>query len=149
MLNKRALGDDHDVVNINNYNVIHVCEDLVHHGLERGRGVAESEEHDSGFVGSSMANKRGFPFVTVLDPDVVVSPQKIYLCEVPRSLELVDELRDEWKRVIVPYCVLVQVPVVLHHPFSSIFLRHEEYGRRLFGLGRANIPFGELFIHEL
>ena len=36
-----------------------------------------------------MADKRGFPFVTFLDPYIVVSPPKVYLCEVPRALEFV------------------------------------------------------------
>ena len=127
MLSEGALGEDHDVVNVNDYDVFHVGEDLVHHGLECGGGVAEAEEHDSGFEGSSVADEGCFPFITFLNPYVIVSPPKVYLREVLRSLELVDELRDEWKRIVVPHCVLIEVPVVLHHLFSSIFLQHEEY----------------------
>ena len=104
---------------------------------------------NSGLVGSSVADERGFPLVSFLDPYVVITPLKVYLCEVLRSLELVEKLRDEQERIIVPYCVLVQVPIVLNHPLSSIFLWHEEYWRRLFGLGWADIPFGKLFIDEL
>ena len=92
MFCKRAFGEDHDVINVDDYDVFHVSENLVHHGLERSRGVAESEEHDSGFIGSSVADERGFPFVSFFDLYVVVSPSKVYLCEVLRSLELVDEL---------------------------------------------------------
>ena len=149
MFSKRAFGEDHDVVNVDDYDVFHVSENLIHHGLECSWGVAKSKEHDSGFVGSSMADKRSFPFVTFFDPHVVVSPPKVYLHEVLRSLELVDELRDERERVIVLYCILVQVPVVLNHPFSSVFLQHEEYRRRLFRFGRVDIPFGKLFVDEL
>ena len=107
MLSKGAFGEDHNVININDYDIFHVGENLVHHGLERGRGVAESEEHDRGFIGSSMADERGFPFVTLLDPYVVVAPPKVYLREVLRPLELVDVLQDEQERVVVPYCVFV------------------------------------------
>ena len=82
MLGKSALGEDHDVVNVDDHNVFHVGEDFVHHSLERSRGVAESEEHDGGFVGSSMANERGFPFITFLNPYVVVAPPEVYLHEV-------------------------------------------------------------------
>ena len=127
MFRKSTFGEDHDVVDVDDHNVFHVGENLVHHGLECGQGVAESEEHDSGFVGSSMADERGFPFITFLNPYIVVFPLKVYLCEVLRTLELVDELRDEWERVVVPYSMFIQVPVVLDHPLSSIFLQHEEY----------------------
>ena len=149
MFSKRAFGEYHDVVNVDDHDIFHVGEDFVHHSLERGRGVAESEEHDCGFIGSSMADERGFPLVSLLNPNVVVSPAKVYLCEVLQSLELVDELQDEWKRVVVPNCMLVQVPVVLNHSLSSVFLRHEEYGGSLLRLGWADIPFSKLFINEL
>ena len=132
MFSKRAFGDDHDVINVNDYDVVHVRENLVHHGLECGGGVAESEEHDGGFIGSSVADERCFPFITFLNLYVVVFPPKVYLREVLRSLELVDKLRDEWERVVVPYCVLVQVPVILNHPLPSVLLRHEEYRGGLF-----------------
>ena len=75
--------------------------------MERSRRVAEFKEHDGGLVGPSMANERGFPFVTFLDPYVVISPMKVYLCEVLRSFELVDELRDKQERVIVPYGMFI------------------------------------------
>ena len=149
MLSKRAFGEDHDVVNVDDHDVFHVGEDFVHHCLKGGGGVAETKEHDCGFVGSSMADERGLPFVTFFNPYIIVSPPKVYLCEVLRALELVDKLRDEWEGVVVPNHVLVQIPVILHHPFSSILLQHEEYRGSLFGLGRANIPFGELFVDEL
>ena len=128
MLCKRAFGEDHDVVNVDNYDVFHVSEDFVHHGLESGGGVAETKEHDRGFVGSSMADERGFPFVSFFNPYIIVTPPEVYLREVLRTLEFADKLRDERERVVVPHSVLVQVPVVLDHLLSSIFLRHEEYG---------------------
>ena len=92
MLSKRAFGEDHDVVNVDEHDVFHVGENLIHHGLECSQRVAESEEHDNGLIGSLVANERGFPFISFFDPYVVVSPSKVYLCEVLRSLELVDEL---------------------------------------------------------
>ena len=96
-----------------------------------------------------MANKRGFPFVTFFDPYVVVTPLKVYLCEILRSLELVDKLRDEQEWVIVSYGMLIQVPVVLNHLLSSVSLWHEENGGGLFRLGWADIAFGELFVDKL
>ena len=82
MFSKRAFGEDHDVVNVNNRDIFHVGEDFIHHSLKHSRGIAESKEHDSGFIGSSVADECGFPFVTFLDPNIVVSPPKVYLREV-------------------------------------------------------------------
>ena len=96
-----------------------------------------------------MADERGFPFISFLNPYVVVSSPKIYLHEVLRTFELVNELRDERERVVVPHGVLVQVPVILNHPLSSVLLRHKEYRGCLFGLGRADIAFRELLIDKL
>ena len=96
-----------------------------------------------------MTYESSLPFVSFLNSDIVVSPPEIDLCKVLRSFEFIDELRNEWEGVVVPNHVLVQIPVILHHPFSSILLQHEEYRGSLFGLGRANIPFGKLFVDEL
>ena len=82
MFSKRAFGEDHDVVNVDDYDVFHVGEDFIHHSLKHSRGIAESKEHDSGFIGSSVADECGFPFVTFLNPYVVVAPPEVYLHEV-------------------------------------------------------------------
>ena len=127
VLRQVTLGEYHDVVNVDNNHILHVCENLIHHHLECGGGVAKSKEHDSGFEGSVMAYECGLPFVSFLDMDVVISPLEINLHEVLRSLEPVDELGNEWERVVVLNCVLVQIPVVLHHPFLAVLLWYEEY----------------------
>ena len=127
VLRQVTLGKDHDVVNVDNDHVLHVSEDLVHHGLEGGGGVTKSEEHDGWFEGSAMTYKRGLPFISFLDLDVVVSPPEIDLREVLRSFELIDELRDEWERVVVPNRMFVQIPIILYHLFSSVLFRYEEY----------------------
>ena len=128
VLRQVALGEDHDVVNVDNDHVLHVGEDLVHHGLEGGRGVAKSEEHDSWLKGSAMTYKCSLPFISFLDTDVVVTPPEIDLREVLRSLEFVDELGDERERVVVPNRVFIQIPIILYHPFPTVFLWNKEYG---------------------
>ena len=117
--------------------------------LFRSRGVAKSEEHDGWFEGSAMTYKSGLPFISFFDMDIVVSPPEIDLREVPRSLELVNELRDERERVVVPNRMFVQIPIILYHLFPTVLLWYKEYGGGLFGFGWADIPFGELFVDEL
>ena len=75
-----------------------------------------------------MTYKHGLPFVPFFDSDIVVSPPEINLGEVLRSLELVDKLRNERERVVVLNCMLIQIPIVLHHLFPTILLQYEEYG---------------------
>ena len=78
-----------------------------------------------------MADKGGFPFISFLDAYVVVPPPEIYFHEVLRALEFVNKMRDERKRVIISNCVLIQVVVVLHHPFATVLLWNKEYGTGL------------------
>ena len=75
-----------------------------------------------------MTYKRGLPFVSFLDSDVVVPPSEVDLCEVLGSLELIDELGDERERVVVPNRVFVQIPIILYHPFPTVLLWYKEYG---------------------
>ena len=66
VLRQVALGEDHDVVDVDNNHVLHVSEDFVHHGLEGGGGVAKSKEHDGWFKGPMVTNKHGLPFVSLI-----------------------------------------------------------------------------------
>ena len=74
-----------------------------------------------------MTYKCGLPFVSFFDSDVVVSPPKVDLREELRSLELVDELRDERERVVVPNRVFVQILIILYHPLPTVLLWYKEY----------------------
>jgi hypothetical protein len=65
-------------------------EDLVHHGLERCRGVGQSEVHDEGFKEPAIGVKHGLPLVAFLNPHVVVTPSHVQLREVPRSAKAMD-----------------------------------------------------------
>ena len=47
-----SFGKDQDIVHVDRYDLCddEIVEDHVHHGLELGRGIAESEEHNEAFV---------------------------------------------------------------------------------------------------
>ena len=76
-------GEDEDVIEIDrNLSFCNeISEDIVHYILEGGRGVGEPEKHDPRFVQASIGHKRGFPFVSCFDPDVVVTPTDVKLGE--------------------------------------------------------------------
>src|ERR1700761_9355090 len=78
-----------------------VIEDVVHHGLECGRAIAQSEEHDQRLEKSVIGLERCLPLVPLFHPDIVKPPTDIQFSEILCSLKLVNELGDEGKRVFV------------------------------------------------
>ena len=56
-------------------------EDHVHHHLEGGWRVGESEEHNCWFEESFGCKEGGFPFISWLAAYIVVSPLNIKLCK--------------------------------------------------------------------
>ena len=54
---------------------------MIHKGLECGRGIAESKEHDSGFKESHGGDEHSFPLILLSDANVVISPTDVELSE--------------------------------------------------------------------
>ena len=52
----------------------HVSKDMIHEHLKGQRGLAEAEEHDSGFKETERGDKCGLPLILLLDVNVVVAP---------------------------------------------------------------------------
>src|ERR1700677_4883557 len=106
-----------------NENIIHVDDDVsfvnevlqnsVHHGLERGRRIGKSEEHDCRFKAASICGKGGFPFVSFFYPKIVVYPPKIHLGEEFRTSKFVDEFGDKGKGIIILNGVRVKITIIL------------------------------------
>jgi hypothetical protein len=92
-----GLRKDEDVVEVNTDDLFHdeVLEDVVHHSLEGGGRVSESEKHHQGFEEPAVRTKCCLPLITFLHPNIVVTPTYVELCEVFRTTKLVDEFRDE------------------------------------------------------
>jgi hypothetical protein len=103
-------------------------EDIIHHILESGRGVVEAKGHNAPLETTHGGVEGGFPFVSVLDANVVVTGSNIQLGKFGTSFPLVQEFRDEQKRIRNFYCDIVELSVVDNHSFLSIFLVDEEAG---------------------
>lgn len=63
---------------------------MIHHCLEGGRGVSQSEEHDRRFEQSSVSLECRLPFVPFLDTDVVVTPSNVHFGKDAGSAEFVE-----------------------------------------------------------
>ena len=76
---------DDDVIDIDRDlpGVDEVSEDVVHYRLERRGQVCQSKEHDCWFEQSSVRSECRFPFVSLFDSYVVVSPSYVELREDP------------------------------------------------------------------
>jgi hypothetical protein len=56
-------------------------ENEIHHRLEGGGCVCETEEHDHGFEEASIGFKGRFPLIIVTNTNVVISPANVQLRE--------------------------------------------------------------------
>jgi hypothetical protein len=88
-------------------------EDLVHHRLEGSWGVCEAKEHDSWFKESLVRYEGRFPFISLLDPYVVVAPPNIEFREEGCPFYSIDKFWNEGERVTIFDGPLIYLSVVL------------------------------------
>ena len=73
-----SCGEDDDIIQVNHGALIDiVMEDVVHHPLECGRGVGESERHHPELVMTIPAGKRGLLFCVIGESNLPISTLKI------------------------------------------------------------------------
>jgi hypothetical protein len=94
--------------------------------LEGGWGVREAEEHDPWFKESLVRYKGRFPFISFLDPYVVVAPSNIKFREEGRPFYSIDKFWNEGERVAILDGPLIYLSVVLDQSQLPIFLFDEE-----------------------
>ena len=75
-----------------------------------------------------MGDKGSLPLVSILDPDVVITPANIKLGEDLSSFELVHEIGDEREGLGISDSVFVQIAVVLAGAETTILLFDKEEG---------------------
>src|SRR5258708_3498270 len=107
---------EEDIIQVNDEVTLvdKVLKDMGHKRLKCGWGVAEAEGHDKGFEETELALEGGFPFITLFDADVIVTPTDVEFCKVMGRLEFVDEFRDEWEWEIIFDSDIVEFMVVLN-----------------------------------
>ena len=88
-----------------NQNVIHIyqdllrsdqiLEDMVHHGLESHRTICQTKKHNKGFKKTTIHTECSFPFIPLLDSDIIVSPSNIKLREYFCILQSMHNIIDQ------------------------------------------------------
>src|SRR5713226_4113124 len=103
-----------------------LAKDHVHHHLEGSRGVGESEEHNRWFEEAFGGKESRFPFVTLLDTYVVVSPPYVELGEEGAAGEAINGLRYKGGDVTVLLRPLVDRSIILDWTELPVFLFDKE-----------------------
>jgi len=89
-------GEDEEVVHVDDEPSFsnHVSEGVIHKSLEGGRGVGETEEHNSRFEEAFVGNEGSLPLMSIFDVYVVVAPSNVKLSENLGISEFIDEVGD-------------------------------------------------------
>ena len=111
----------------------HVSKDMIHEHLKCWRGVAEAKEHYSGFKEAERSDEHCFPLVFLPNANVVIAPSNIKFGEQCGVLHIIDQLRDEGKRISIANGVGIEISIVLARSQGSVFFGHKEKWRGLWG----------------
>jgi hypothetical protein len=91
-----------------------LTKDRVHHHLEGGRRIGETEEHDHVFKEPFWGEKGSFPFICLFNLNVVVSPSDVKLGEQGTSAEAINGLGNEGGDISVFLSPFVDWAIVLY-----------------------------------
>jgi hypothetical protein len=140
---------DEDIIHVNDYisRDNFFSEDRIHHRLERGWGIGESEEHYCWFKESLVGFERGFPLISVLDTNVVVSPSNIKFGEPSFAYKALDEFLDEGEWVGVVDGEFIEFSVILYGSPVSICLFDPKEWRCVRRLGDTDVSLFELVVN--
>ncbi|KAG5729114.1 hypothetical protein E4T56_gene3167 [Termitomyces sp. T112] len=119
----QCFGVDEDVIKVYAHYALgdEVPEDVVHHSLEGGRAIGESEEHYEWLKQPPVGLEGSLPLISFLDAHIVVTPPDVQFSEVLCTLEVVDKLGDEEERVMVLHYHCIEYPHPYLHVFEDVF----------------------------
>src|ERR1700722_7565645 len=146
----QCFGEDQDVVQVDSDLVVDdkILEDFVHHGLECCGGIGEAEKHNKRFKQSSGGSESGFPLITFLNADVVVSPLNIEFCVVLGFNKRIDHWWNGGYRVSVADSHSIKFTVILDRTKCAIFLSDKEERRGHRRFRRADTTGREVLIEK-
>jgi len=93
-----------------------------------------AKKHNHRFIEPVRSSESGLPLVSLLNPNVVISPPDIEFRKVTRMFENVDKIGDMRKRVSVLECVRIYIAIILAGTEHSILLWDKKEGGRLWRL---------------
>ena len=110
-----VLGVDDDVIQDADCRHVQVIsKNVIHKKLKRGRGVSAALRADQVFKVSFSTPECCLPFMTFLNPYLMISIPQIYFCEYFCRIEAIQHFRDEGKGIPVFHRHRVELPIVDH-----------------------------------
>ncbi|KAF8229155.1 hypothetical protein L208DRAFT_1287910, partial [Tricholoma matsutake] len=121
---------DEDVIQVDTDHSLHneILKNVIHHHLECGRGVCESEKHRQGFEKPTICAKSGFPLVTPFHAHIVVPPSHVEFCKVRNAPMFVDQFCRDEDRISVFDHEGIESAIILYKLEGSILLLDKEDG---------------------
>ena len=111
------VGIYQDVVHVDHHIALidEVLKDVVHHHLEGGWTIGETEEHNGRLKEALIHSKGGFPFIALFDSHIVIFPMYIQLHEIPglQVRNSIDNIWYEGEWVGVLHCHHIEFSVIL------------------------------------
>src|SRR5260221_5549835 len=101
-------------------------EDHVHHHLEGGWGISESEERNCWLKESLRGEEHGFPLISFFYADIIIPPSYIKFGKEGTASEAINGLRDKRRDVVILLGPTVDRSVVLDGTKFAIFLFDKE-----------------------
>ena len=98
-----------------------------------------------------MGDEGGFPLVTFLNSDIVISPLLYPHCmsNLVKTLASFNEVGNQGEGVCISDSVAVEVLVILARSEAAVLLLDEEERGSLGGFGRTDFPREKVFVDEL
>ena len=123
-----SFSENEYVVQVNHHNPFsyELLEDVIHHGLESGWAIGETEEHYQWFEETSVRSESSLPLVTFFHLNIIETPSDVQFGEVLGAPELSDQFGNEQEWVLVFDHYHIKGSVVLDKLEASIFLFDEE-----------------------
>src|SRR6202040_920878 len=97
-------------------------ENVVHKILKCCRRIRESKEHNCWFEKSVVRAKSGFPFISFLYTNIVVSPSDIHFRENFSWSKFIDEFTNQREWIVIFDCGVIKLSIILCWSQCSIFL---------------------------
>src|SRR5882724_9562179 len=99
---------------------------MVHEGLEHSGSIGKSHWHDQELERAIVHSESGLPLVARCDANIVVASAEVEFGVDLHTAQLVEEVGDEWNRVLILSSNLVEVPEVHTESQGTVLLLCKE-----------------------
>src|SRR3954469_18532745 len=116
---------DQDVIYEDHHELIHVwLKHPVHVIHKDSRSIGYPEWHNQELIMTVSRPKSSLRYIRTLNPNLMISRPEVNLREHTGSFQLIQEVINPWKRILVLYGYLVQLTIVDAQTHTTVLLLH-------------------------